>query len=56
MGYYNFELVIVGSILLTAMLGAGITLMIRRRMQKPELESVSDEKNKIDIESSKNRK
>jgi len=56
MSYYNFELVIAGAILLTAMFGGGISLMIKRRRQKPELESVSDEKNQIDVESSKNRK
>ena len=56
MSYYNFELVIVGTILLTAMFGAGITLMIKRRKQKPELQSEFDEKNRNDVESSENTK
>jgi len=56
MSYYYFELVMAGAILLTAMLGTGITLMIRRRKQKTELENTFDEKKQTDIKSTENRK
>lgn len=54
MSYYYFELVMAGAILLTAMTGIGITLMIKRRKTEPE--DIVDEKNQVDVESSKKSK
>lgn len=47
--FYNFELQMAGVILLTAMTVGGVSLWIKRRKMKKELEELAESENRQNI-------